>query len=97
MLVLTRRPGESLVIGNQVTVTVLEVRGDQIRIGIDAPRDVQIHREEVYRELESENAHAAASARRARELAAKMPGGGRGPDRHPGAPPVRRGPESPQA
>ena len=73
MLVLTRRNGESIVIGNEVVVTVLEVRGDQVRIGIDAPRDVQIHREEVFRQLETENTRAASSADRARELAARFP------------------------
>jgi carbon storage regulator len=48
VLVLTRRAGESIVIGEDVVVTVLEVRGDQIRLGIDAPRDVEVHRREVF-------------------------------------------------
>ena len=47
MLVLTRRVNERIVIGDDVTVTVLEVRGDQVRLGIDAPRDVKVFREEV--------------------------------------------------
>lgn len=64
MLVLTRRAGESIVIGNDVTVTVLEVRGDQIRLGIDAPRDVPIHREEVYVQVQAENRGAVANAAR---------------------------------
>lgn len=68
MLVLTRRPGESIVIGSDVTVTVLEVRGDQIRIGIEAPRSVKVHREEVVREIERTNAEAIASAARAAAL-----------------------------
>lgn len=68
MLVLTRRVGESIVIGNDVTVTVLEVRGDQIRIGIDAPRHVQIHREEIYLQVQQENRGAVASAARAADL-----------------------------
>ncbi|HEY8532335.1 MAG TPA: carbon storage regulator CsrA [Micromonospora sp.] len=59
MLVLTRRPGESVMIGDDVVVTVLEVRGDVVRIGIRAPRDVQVHREEVYRELRQANQEAA--------------------------------------
>lgn len=67
MLVLTRRPGESIVIGNDVVVTVLEVRGDQIRIGVSAPRSVQVHREEVHREIQQANSAAVASAREARE------------------------------
>lgn len=50
MLVLTRRVDESIVIGNDVVVTVLEVRGEQVRIGIEAPRDVTVHRREVFEE-----------------------------------------------
>ena len=68
MLVLTRRPGESIRIGADVTVTVLEVRGDQIRIGIDAPRSVKVHREEVFQEIERTNTEAVASADRARQM-----------------------------
>ena len=68
MLVLTRRVGESIVIGNDVTVTVLEVRGDQIRIGIDAPKTVPIHREEVYVQVQQENRGAVASASQAADL-----------------------------
>jgi carbon storage regulator len=59
MLVLTRKAGESLIIGDEIVVTVLEARGDVIRIGIQAPRDVQVHREEVYRELQAANREAA--------------------------------------
>jgi carbon storage regulator len=83
VLVLSRRPGESIVIGNQVVVTIVEVRGDQIRIGIDAPRDVQVHREEVFRELEAQNAQAASSADRARRMVARMPSAARRPDGMP--------------
>lgn len=79
MLVLSRRPGESIVIGNQVVVTIIEVKGDQVRVGIDAPREVQVHREEVYRELEAQNAQAASSAERARKVVARMPGAARPP------------------
>jgi carbon storage regulator len=59
MLVLTRRAGESVMIGDDVIITVLEARGDVIRLGIQAPRDVQVHREEVYRELRDANREAA--------------------------------------
>jgi len=59
MLVLTRRAGESVMIGDDVVITVLEARGDVIRLGIQAPRDVQVHREEVYRELQRANREAA--------------------------------------
>jgi len=63
MLVLTRRAGESIVIGADIVITVLEVRGGQIRIGIDAPRSVAVHRAEVYEEVMAENRAAAASDR----------------------------------
>jgi carbon storage regulator len=59
MLVLSRRPGESVVIGDDVTVTVLEVRGDVIRIGIAAPRSVAVHRAELLEQLKSVNRDAA--------------------------------------
>ena len=59
MLVLSRRVGESIVIGDDVTVTVLEVRGDVVRLGIKAPRSVSVHREELLRELEETNREAA--------------------------------------
>ncbi|HMS24919.1 MAG TPA: carbon storage regulator CsrA [Acidimicrobiia bacterium] len=59
MLVLTRRANQSIIIGDDVVVTVLEVRGDQVRIGITAPRDVTVHREEVYRALHEANIDAA--------------------------------------
>ena len=48
MLILTRRVGESLIIGDDVTITVLGVKGNQVRIGVDAPRDVAVHREEIH-------------------------------------------------
>ena len=81
MLVLTRRVGEAIVIGNGMVVRVLGVRGDQVRIGVDAPRNVPVHREEVYREVEQTNADAAASAARAaallRQRGLKRPGSDR--------------------
>lgn len=64
MLVLTRREGESIVIGHDVVVTVLEVRGGQVRIGVEAPRTVQVHRAEVYDLVAEENRSAVRSARR---------------------------------
>jgi len=51
MLILTRRVGEKIVIGEDVTVTVLSVKGNQVRIGIDAPRDVAVNREEIYQRI----------------------------------------------
>ena len=61
MLVLTRRAGESIVIGDEVRVVVLDVRGDTVRLGIDAPRSIQVHRAEVYAEVQAANAAAATS------------------------------------
>ena len=59
MLVLTRRANQSIMIGHDVVVTVLEVRGDQVRIGIAAPKSVAVHREEVYAEVQKANQAAA--------------------------------------
>ncbi|MDH7576918.1 MAG: carbon storage regulator CsrA [Bacillota bacterium] len=55
MLVLTRKPGQSIIIGEEIIITVLEVRGDQVRLGVQAPRELPIHREEVYNLIRSEN------------------------------------------
>ena len=55
MLALTRQKGESLVINNNIEVTILEIRGDQIKLGISAPRDVSIYRKEVYLQIQEEN------------------------------------------
>lgn len=62
MLVLSRRRGESIVIGNDVVVSVLEVRGGQVRLGVDAPRHLQVHREEVYVAVSEANVAAVAAA-----------------------------------
>lgn len=59
MLVLSRRPGESITIGNDVVVTIISVAGGQVRLGISAPRNVQILREEVYTVMQEENRAAA--------------------------------------
>jgi carbon storage regulator len=63
VLVLTRRPNQSIVIGGDVVVTVLEVRGDQVRLGIKAPRSVDVHRDEVWLELQQANRAAALPSR----------------------------------
>ncbi|HBD23482.1 MAG: carbon storage regulator CsrA [Pseudomonadales bacterium] len=56
MLILTRRVGETLMVGDEVTVTVLGVKGNQVRIGVNAPKDVAVHREEIYQRIQNENA-----------------------------------------
>jgi len=56
MLILTRRVGETVMIGNDITVTVLGVKGNQVRIGVNAPKDVAVHREEIYERIRREDA-----------------------------------------
>ncbi|MBR3769399.1 MAG: carbon storage regulator CsrA [Lachnospiraceae bacterium] len=58
MLALTRKKGESLVVNNNIEITVLEIRGDQIKIGIQAPKEVPIYRKEVYLQIQKENEEA---------------------------------------
>ncbi|WP_168583177.1 carbon storage regulator CsrA [Gephyromycinifex aptenodytis] len=78
MLVLSRRPQQSLLIGHDVVVTVLEVNGDTVRIGIKAPADVDIHREEIYRDLQRANQDSStARPGSAAALARRMQSGGK--------------------
>ena len=95
MLVLSRRVGESIMIGPDVVVTVLEVRPDLVRIGIDAPRDVEVHREEVFVEVQQANRSAASPAPQDVEaLAAGMrddPKRKKSPDDDTATRPPRRG------
>ncbi|MGC8668634.1 MAG: carbon storage regulator CsrA [Chthonomonadales bacterium] len=59
MLVLTRKPDQSIMVGGDIEITILEVRGEQVRVGIRAPRDVVIHRKEIFEQIREENTSAA--------------------------------------
>lgn len=80
MLVLSRRVGDSVVIGDDVVVTVLEVRGDVVRIGVDAPRDVAVRRQELLAELAESNRAAASPSPGAVNDLSKLVSGRRRPD-----------------
>ena len=67
MLILTRRAGETVMIGSDVTITVLGVKGNQVRIGINAPKDVAVHREEIYERIQSEQAAESGESKDAKE------------------------------
>ncbi len=62
MLVLTRKVGQTITVGDDIRITIMEVRGTQVKLGVDAPRDVTIHRQEIYERIQQENV-AAADAR----------------------------------
>ena len=65
MLILTRRVGETVVIGDDVTVTVLGVKGNQVRLGVNAPKEIAVHREEIYERIKREQADGVANQPRA--------------------------------
>lgn len=60
MLVLTRKKGQAIIIGHDIEISIIDVQGDQVRIGINAPKSVSIHRKEIYEEIRNENRSAAA-------------------------------------
>jgi carbon storage regulator len=64
MLILTRRVGETVMIGNDVTVTVLGVKGNQVRVGVNAPKEVAVHREEIYERIKREEEAAGGATHR---------------------------------
>lgn len=72
MLILTRRVGENIVVGDDIVISVMEVRGDAVRIGIQAPRTVTVHRQEVYLELQRANRAAAQSGQAADDAVAAV-------------------------
>ncbi len=72
MLVLTRRANQSIMIGHEIVVTVLEVRGDQVRLGIKAPRSIDVHREEIFAQLQQANRDAAQAPKQAHRVAARL-------------------------
>ncbi|MGH1504209.1 MAG: carbon storage regulator CsrA [Acidimicrobiales bacterium] len=76
MLVLSRRESQSIVIGNDIVVTVIEIRGDHVRLGIDAPRSITVHRQEVAAAIEAANKEAAQSGPVDAALLPKLPGAG---------------------
>ena len=78
MLILTRRVGETVMIGNDVTVTILGVKGNQVRVGVNAPRDVAVHREEIFERIkrEEQDGGGAAATASARTAAPRSNGNG---------------------
>ncbi len=74
MLVLTRRLNQSIKIGDDIEIMVIEVRGDQVRLGVTAPRDISVHRKEVYLQIQQENLNAARQSANAETVAAAFNG-----------------------
>jgi carbon storage regulator len=75
VLVLTRRANQSIMIGHEIVVTVLEVRGDQVRLGIKAPRSIDVHREEIFAQLQQANRDAAGPSKEGLEGLTEMQAG----------------------
>ena len=68
MLVLTRKENESIMIGDNIEIKILDVRENQVRVGVDAPREITVHRKEIYLAIKKENIEAAAAARDAEDI-----------------------------
>ncbi len=79
MLVLSRQRDESIIIGDNIIVTIVDIRGDKVRLGIEAPTEIPVHRQEVYEAIQRENAKAEAEGRAARRPVAKEKPCSKGP------------------
>lgn len=77
MLILTRKIDESIIVGDNIKITVIEIQGDSVRIGIDAPRELSIHREEIYQAIRQENRQAVLQAGGAAGLLKQVKGEGK--------------------
>ncbi|MGI6488884.1 MAG: carbon storage regulator CsrA [Syntrophomonadaceae bacterium] len=77
MLILTRKIDESIIVGDNIKITVIEIQGDNVRIGIDAPRELSIHREEIYQAIRQENRQAVLQAGGAAGLLKQVKGEGK--------------------
>ena len=91
MLILARRIGESIMIGDHVEISVVDIKGDQVKLGIQAPAQVKVYRREVYAAIQEENRAAAAAPGTLPSLAGLLPGTGQ-PGANPAAPEEKKGP-----
>jgi len=83
MLILTRRPGESVKIGDDITITVLRIRGNQLRLGFTAPQDITVHREEVYQRIQADKLTNISEARSRNSPLRLLEPSSEGPVNHP--------------
>lgn len=72
MLILTRKSGEGIRIGDSITLKIIEIRGNQVRVGVEAPRNVSVHREEIYELIQTQNESAAEASPESAEILANL-------------------------